>query len=294
MLALAWARSGSEGQEMERHRAQFLLPECTRTTNHPPTRPTIHPPQPCGPQKDLATTKQQLEELNTELSVLRSQFEEKTAEQQDLKAKVRVRCGQPCRGRACWRACVLRTSESKGKRAGLLVDRGQGSRACRPRSTSRGPSLSHALTSLCTLVSTCKAARAMPHSCPLTAILVPICTSHLPTPLLPPQAPCTHARTHTHARAHTHARTHPHTHTPLFCPQADLMERRLISASRLIAGLGSERTRWSTDIEELEQRKVLDRARGQGCCMCGGRGAECAGAHCASTLEATLRHASAP
>lgn len=37
--------------------------------------------------------------------------------------------------------------------------------------------------------------------------------------------------------------------------KADLMERRLVAASRLIAGLGSERTRWSQDIEELDARK---------------------------------------
>ena len=38
-------------------------------------------------QKDLAQTKQQLEELNIQLAMLSKQFEEKTAEQQDLKAK---------------------------------------------------------------------------------------------------------------------------------------------------------------------------------------------------------------
>ncbi len=32
------------------------------------------------------------------------------------------------------------------------------------------------------------------------------------------------------------------------------MERRLEAASRLIAGLSSERGRWSHDIEELESR----------------------------------------
>ncbi len=74
-------------------------------------------------QKDLAQTKQQVEELNSQLATLRAQFEEKTAEQQDLKAK------------------------------------------------------------------------------------------------------------------------------------ADLMERRLVAASRLIAGLGSERTRWSNDITELDSKK---------------------------------------
>ncbi len=34
--------------------------------------------------------------------------------------------------------------------------------------------------------------------------------------------------------------------------KADLMERRLVAAERLIAGLGSERERWSRDIEALE------------------------------------------
>ena len=33
------------------------------------------------------------------------------------------------------------------------------------------------------------------------------------------------------------------------------MERRLVAASRLIAGLGSERSRWSADIQELDSRK---------------------------------------
>jgi predicted RNase H-like nuclease (RuvC/YqgF family) len=41
----------------------------------------------CTSQKDLALTKQQVEELNTQLSALRAQFEEKTAEQKELKAK---------------------------------------------------------------------------------------------------------------------------------------------------------------------------------------------------------------
>lgn len=49
------------------------------------------PPFPCPfftpPQKDLAQTKAQVEQLNTELAALSKQFEEKTAEQQDLKAK---------------------------------------------------------------------------------------------------------------------------------------------------------------------------------------------------------------
>lgn len=37
--------------------------------------------------------------------------------------------------------------------------------------------------------------------------------------------------------------------------KADLMERRLLAASRLIAGLGSERTRWGEEITELDSRK---------------------------------------
>ncbi|MEW5308429.1 MAG: hypothetical protein WDW38_000392 [Sanguina aurantia] len=37
--------------------------------------------------------------------------------------------------------------------------------------------------------------------------------------------------------------------------KADLMERRLVSASRLIAGLGSERLRWGSEIQELDSRK---------------------------------------
>lgn len=40
-------------------------------------------------QKDLAQTKQQLVDLNAELARLRKLFEEKTAEQQDLKSKAR-------------------------------------------------------------------------------------------------------------------------------------------------------------------------------------------------------------
>nr|Q9SMH3.1 RecName: Full=Dynein-1-alpha heavy chain, flagellar inner arm I1 complex; AltName: Full=1-alpha DHC; AltName: Full=Dynein-1, subspecies f [Chlamydomonas reinhardtii]CAB56598.1 1-alpha dynein heavy chain [Chlamydomonas reinhardtii] len=37
--------------------------------------------------------------------------------------------------------------------------------------------------------------------------------------------------------------------------KADLMERRLIAASKLIAGLGSERERWTRDIADLESRR---------------------------------------
>ncbi|KXZ49756.1 DHC2 protein [Gonium pectorale] len=37
--------------------------------------------------------------------------------------------------------------------------------------------------------------------------------------------------------------------------KADLMERRLIAASKLIAGLGSERERWTRDIADLEARR---------------------------------------
>ena len=34
--------------------------------------------------------------------------------------------------------------------------------------------------------------------------------------------------------------------------KADLMERRLLAAERLIAGLGSEKERWANDIKALE------------------------------------------
>lgn len=37
--------------------------------------------------------------------------------------------------------------------------------------------------------------------------------------------------------------------------KADLMERRLLAASKLIAGLGSERERWTRDIADLEARR---------------------------------------
>jgi dynein heavy chain len=46
-------------------------------------------------QKDLANTKAELVSLNSLLSQLRAQFEEKTAEQQDLKVGMIQRCG-PC------------------------------------------------------------------------------------------------------------------------------------------------------------------------------------------------------
>lgn len=38
--------------------------------------------------------------------------------------------------------------------------------------------------------------------------------------------------------------------------KADLMERRLTAASKLIVGLSSEQTRWTKDMEMLDQRKV--------------------------------------
>jgi len=37
---------------------------------------------------------------------------------------------------------------------------------------------------------------------------------------------------------------------------ADLMEKRLDAASRLIAGLGSERSRWSQELEDLAIARV--------------------------------------
>ena len=38
--------------------------------------------------------------------------------------------------------------------------------------------------------------------------------------------------------------------------KADVMERRLIAAERLIAGLGSEKERWSADINSLEAQRI--------------------------------------
>uniref|UniRef100_A0A061RTL5 Dynein heavy chain 1, cytosolic n=1 Tax=Tetraselmis sp. GSL018 TaxID=582737 RepID=A0A061RTL5_9CHLO len=38
--------------------------------------------------------------------------------------------------------------------------------------------------------------------------------------------------------------------------KAEVMERRLEAATRLIAGLGSERTRWTSDLEELDLKKT--------------------------------------
>jgi dynein heavy chain len=38
--------------------------------------------------------------------------------------------------------------------------------------------------------------------------------------------------------------------------KAELMERRLIAAERLIAGLASEKERWAADIRTLEAAKV--------------------------------------
>lgn len=38
--------------------------------------------------------------------------------------------------------------------------------------------------------------------------------------------------------------------------KAELMERRLVAASRLIAGLSSERARWTIDLEELDAKKT--------------------------------------
>lgn len=38
--------------------------------------------------------------------------------------------------------------------------------------------------------------------------------------------------------------------------EADLMQRRLTAASKLISGLGSERVRWQEDLEELRKKRV--------------------------------------
>lgn len=47
--------------------------------------------------------------------------------------------------------------------------------------------------------------------------------------------------------------------------KAELMERRLVAAEKLIEGLGSERTRWSADVESL--RSSRERLVGD-CLLC--------------------------
>ncbi|XP_058850532.1 dynein axonemal heavy chain 10 [Acipenser ruthenus] len=49
--------------------------------------------------------------------------------------------------------------------------------------------------------------------------------------------------------------------------EAEIMERRLIAADKLISGLGSENIRWTNDLEELKQRRV--RLLGD-CLICAG------------------------
>ena len=38
--------------------------------------------------------------------------------------------------------------------------------------------------------------------------------------------------------------------------EAEIMERRLRAADRLISGLGSENERWNTELEELKERRI--------------------------------------
>ena len=38
--------------------------------------------------------------------------------------------------------------------------------------------------------------------------------------------------------------------------EAELMERRLIAADKLISGLGSESKRWTNDLHELKQQRI--------------------------------------
>uniref|UniRef100_A0A8C2AG99 Dynein heavy chain 10, axonemal-like n=1 Tax=Cyprinus carpio TaxID=7962 RepID=A0A8C2AG99_CYPCA len=46
------------------------------------------------------------------------------------------------------------------------------------------------------------------------------------------------------------------TEKQLLQEEAEVMERRLIAADKLISGLGSENKRWTEDLEELQQRRV--------------------------------------
>jgi dynein heavy chain, axonemal len=48
--------------------------------------------------------------------------------------------------------------------------------------------------------------------------------------------------------------------------KADLMERRLIAASKLIVGLSSEQTRWTKDMKMLDARKVRNLHGTSSCC----------------------------
>jgi hypothetical protein len=50
--------------------------------------------------------------------------------------------------------------------------------------------------------------------------------------------------------------TMPPTCTQDLKAKADVMERRLIAAEQLIAGLGSEKERWAADIESLEAQRT--------------------------------------
>lgn len=38
--------------------------------------------------------------------------------------------------------------------------------------------------------------------------------------------------------------------------EAEIMERRLVAADKLISGLGSENIRWTKDLEELKNRRI--------------------------------------
>ena len=38
--------------------------------------------------------------------------------------------------------------------------------------------------------------------------------------------------------------------------EAEIMERRLLAADKLISGLGSENVRWNIELEELKNRRV--------------------------------------
>jgi dynein heavy chain len=38
--------------------------------------------------------------------------------------------------------------------------------------------------------------------------------------------------------------------------EADLMQRRLVAADKLISGLGSERARWEAELKELRSKRI--------------------------------------
>ena len=170
-------------------------------------------------QKDLADTKERLAELNRQLAALRDQFSTKTAEQLDLKAKAEVGDG---RGLAVARVTLLIATVCLCVRVYAFMCACTRTRTC-TRTCLCGvrvyvhvwPIYMHACTLVCTGLDCSQGTEAnvMPAAC--LAIFL---------------------------------RVAEHQHTLAL---SQVMERRLNAAERLIAGLGSERTRWGNDVQGL-------------------------------------------